>query len=58
MILSIMKSTFSPDNNTYDVNLIKQVLEKFEQVTQLDSSYSFRRNAELCLLAIKERNKL
>lgn len=54
--LTILQTTFSPDDKVFEQEIIEQLADRIQKMTDADLNYEVRRNAELCLLAIRGRH--
>ena len=54
--LAIIQNTFSPDDKVFEQETIEQLVNKIQKITETDLNYGVRRNAELCLIAIRSRH--
>jgi HEAT repeat protein len=53
--LAILQTTFSSDDKVFEQQIIEQLVDRMQKMTETDLNYEVRRNAELCLLAIRGR---
>lgn len=53
--LAIFENTFSPDDKYFEPEIVDRVIDKIQKMAETDLSLEVRRNAELCLMAIRGR---